>query len=191
MLKKLISLSALMLLSTLAHADWTLNNELSSVNFVSVKKDKVGESHSFKSISGSLSDKGALAIDIDLTSVQTGIGIRDQRMAEFLFETGKFAQLNLTADVAKQLHALVPNQPQLITASATLLLHGVEKNIEIEALATKSIEGDLLIASTKPVIINPVDYNLNTGIDKLQQLAGLSGITRSVPVSFVLSLDKK
>jgi hypothetical protein len=42
-----------------------------------------------------------------------------------------------------------------------------------------------------PVIINPADFNLTSGIEKLQALASLPSITHSVPVSFTLTLQKQ
>ena len=82
---------ALMLCLTLltqpALADWTLDNERSIVNFISIKNASIGEVHRFRSLAGSVSDDGAVRLVIDLDSVETLIPIRNQRMRELLFET--------------------------------------------------------------------------------------------------------
>ncbi len=67
-------------LSTNVLADWKLDNNHSSVNFISVKNDSVIEQHHFRNISGSVSKDGQVKVVIDLTSVDTQISIRDERM---------------------------------------------------------------------------------------------------------------
>ena len=97
-------------LSTSAIANWQVDNDKSTLNFTSVKKNSIGEIHSFKQLSGMVSKAGAVKFAIDLTSVATGIEIRDQRMKSFLFETDKFA----TATFAGQILLVIvyrENQP--------------------------------------------------------------------------------
>ncbi|MBU2968019.1 YceI family protein [Pseudoalteromonas sp. C2R02] len=190
MLKYSLSGLALCLFSTASFANWNLNNELSRVNFVSVKKNEIGESHYFKKLNASINDAGQFNLDIDLTSVETLIPIRNERMQKFLFNTKVFPKLNLTSDLSKQLKSLKKGQSAILKTQADLALNGINKLISLEVLATQQSNGDIVVASFMPVIINPADYNLTTGIDKLQELAKLPSITHSVPVSFVLKLNK-
>ncbi len=71
-----------------AMGEMTLDNSLSSLSFVSVKKGTTGEVHTIDKLSGSLSVEGDLLVTLDLSSVNTKIAIRDERMQEHLFETG-------------------------------------------------------------------------------------------------------
>ena len=93
-------------------------------------------------------------------------------------------------DRSKQLKSLKKGQSAILKTQADLALNGINKLISLEVLATQQSNGDIVVASFMPVIINPADYNLTTGIDKLQKLAKLPSITHSVPVSFVLTLTK-
>jgi len=190
MLKHSLSGLALCLFSTATFANWNLNNELSRVSFVSVKKNTIGESHYFKKLNASISDAGKLKLEINLASVETLIPIRNERMQKFLFNTEMFPKLNLTSDLSSQLKNLKKGQSTILKTQADLALNGINKLISLEVLATQQANGDIIVASFMPVIIKPSDFNLTAGINKLQELAKLPSITHSVPVSFVLTLNK-
>ncbi|PAJ74806.1 hypothetical protein CJF42_08330 [Pseudoalteromonas sp. NBT06-2] len=190
MLKHSLSGLALCLFSTATFAHWNLDNELSRVNFVSVKNNTIGESHYFKKLSASINDGGLFKLEINLVSVETLIPIRNERMQKFLFNTEVFPKLNLTSDLSSQLKNLKKGQSSILKTKADLALNGINKLITIEVLATQLANGDIVVTSFMPVIINPSDYNLTSGIDKLQELAKLPAITHSIPVSFVLTLKK-
>lgn len=190
MLKHSLSGLALCLFSTATFANWNLNNELSRVSFVSVKKNTIGESHYFKKLNASISNSGKFKLEINLASVETLIPIRNERMQKFLFNTEMFPKLNLTSDLSNQLKNLKKGQSTILKTQADLALNGINKLISLEVLATQQANGDIVVASFMPVIISPADYNLTSGIDKLQELAKLPSITHSVPVSFVLTLNK-
>jgi len=190
MLKHSLSGLALCLFSTTTFANWNLDNKLSRVSFVSVKKNTIGESHYFKKLNASINDVGLFNLEINLASVETLIPIRNERMQKFLFNTELFPKLNLTSDLSNQLKSLKKGQSTILKTQADLALNGINKLITLEVLATQQENGDIVVASFMPVIIKPSDYNLTTGLDKLQKLAKLPSITHSVPVSFVLTLKK-
>lgn len=177
----LTSLTMALVLSP-AYADMSLDNSHSTLKFVSIKKGSVAEAHSINKLSGSLSDKGELKISLDLSSVDTKIDIRNERMKKHLFEIDKFATATITAKLTGLPTADGISQ---LSAEATLDLHGVSKPIKVEVSLVKS--GDqLMVASTRPVIINAADYGLEGGIAMLQKLAKLPSIATAVPVNFVL-----
>ena len=118
------------------------------------------------------------------------IPIRNERMQKFLFNTDVFPKLTLTSDLSKQLKSLKKGQSRILKTQADLALNGVNKLISLEVLATQHTNGDIVVASFMPLLINPAAYNFTSGIDKLQELAKLPSITHSVPVSFVLTLNK-
>ncbi|MFT7216344.1 MAG: hypothetical protein ACI8R8_001411, partial [Paraglaciecola sp.] len=51
---------------------------------------------------------------------------------------------------------------------------------------TRSSDGNITATSSKPILIAAADYGLQSGVELLQQIAGLSSIGLSVPVSFNL-----
>ena len=182
----LLSLIAIVGLSlaNVSFADMSLDKEHSNVSFVSVKKGTAAEGHRIRNLSGTLTDKGKLNVTLDLTSVDTKIEIRDQRAKEFLFETGKFAEATLTANIEG-----ITDGVKNISTEAELSLHGVSQKIKVDVTVFKA--GDKLLAtSTMPIIIKAADFKMEGGVKKLQELAKLPSVATAVPVSFVLTFTK-
>lgn len=185
MLKQFASL-AILAASFNAVADWQLHNDSSKVSFVSVKKDTIGEVHHFKRLSGKIAENGSFSVEIDLTSVETNIPIRNERMQSMLFNTKLFPKLTLNAEVSKELTQLTDGSSNVFSVPATLSLNGIEKSLSIDVFAARTNQDSLLVTAMSPVIINASDFNLDTGVAALQKVAGLPNIARAVPVTFVL-----
>jgi len=185
-----VSLSCLAA-SGLTQADWQLENDKSQLSFVSIKKGSVAEAHHFKTLSGKVSDQGALSIDIDLASAETMIPIRNERLTKFVFETLNYPSAVLTADLSNQLSNIDEEGIHIIKGiEAELDFHGQKKALKIDALVTRLENGDLTVSSLQPVIINSKDFKVTKGIKKLQELAKLPSIATAVPVSFTLTFSE-
>jgi len=187
-MKKMTNLLLLMmtlaglLIATSAHAGMTLDTKNSTISFISIKKGTTGEVHTFTNISGTLSDDGKLSITIALDSVHTGIDIRDIRMREMLFNTVKFPDATLTAQVPGM---VVDGEIKSIDMEASLSLHGESKTLKVNAMAAK-VGDKLLVTSRMPVILDAADFGLVGQVEALRVIASLSSISTSVPVSFSL-----
>lgn len=183
-----------LLLSSLSYnvmADWAIDNAQSSVSFVTLKKANVMEAHHFESLTGKLADSGEFTLSIDLASVDTAISIRDQRMQQYLFETTMFPMATLSAKILpRTLAGIKKGESKKIAVDAALALHGQMQNMTINVSVTRLANNSLLVTSLKPVLINASDFDLVKGIEKLRQLAGLPSISHTVPVSFILRLNK-
>lgn len=190
----LLSAAAITVLSLTSFnlfADWKVDNEQSTVSFISVKKMNVMEAHHFNNLSGKLSKDGSFSLAIDLASVDTTIGIRDQRMKEHLFEQVKFPQAIVSATISPAaLGKLIVNETTTMSLAGQLDLHGNKQSIELLMNVTKLSDSNLLVVSQKPVIIKASDFGLVKGIETLRNLAGLPSISTTVPVSFVLRLNQ-
>ena len=172
-------------LSSVSFADMTLNGDSSSLSFFSVKKGTAGESHTIPKLSGSLTTSGDLKVVLDLKSVSTKNSVRDERMNKVLFETDKHPEAILTAKISDDLSA---KGIKKIETEATLVMHGMTQKIKVEVMVVRT--GDKLIASSiQPIIISAPDFKLETGVAKLQELAKLSSVALSVPVSFTLVFE--
>ncbi|CAA6810964.1 MAG: Polyisoprenoid-binding protein YceI, partial [uncultured Thiotrichaceae bacterium] len=90
------------LLMGTATADWSLDNEQSSLYFASTKTEVTSEINRFKTLTGSITEKGVATLEIDLASVDTGVEIRDQRMGKYFFEIDKFATATATIDLGDE-----------------------------------------------------------------------------------------
>lgn len=180
----------MLMVASSAWGNWSVDNSLSKVSFVSVKNDQIGEVHHFSEINGSLSEKGKLRVEIPLDTVQTMIPIRDQRMRKLLFDTVQFPTALISAQLTEQQLDLTLGESKIITVTAQLGLKGVTAPLNIEVMLTKVTKQTLQAFSVKPIIINPVDFGLDKGIKQLQAVASLANITQSVPVNFILTLKE-
>ncbi|MCY7295654.1 YceI family protein [Alteromonas sp. a30] len=186
MCNKLVSVVALLAASMNVNAGWMLDNDASSVHFISVKKEQIAEVHQFKQLAGKIDEKGMMVVDIDLTSVETGIPIRNQRMQEMLFEVSQFKTAIIKSDLSELLRKnVVTGKAVQFTATqkATLTLHGKVKAIDVELLVSYDGVGSLSASVTKPIVVQAKDFDLGDGVMALQKVAGLSGITLAVPVN--------
>ena len=196
MLMKLIhvaSLSAAILFSGSAFADtWTLDGDNSRLAFGSVKKDKIGEVHNFEKLSGSVAADGSVMVEIDLTSVQTNIDIRNERMNEHVFGGKATALLTAQIDMA-EMKALAVGGMSTIDVEGALGFLGQSLDIETEMFAIRVSETQVVVTTNDMLFVSAEDLGISAGIDKLMALAKLPGITRTSPVTvrMVFNMDVK
>lgn len=173
-----------------ALANWQVDSSTSDIQFVSIKKNSIAETHHFTQFGGQLSAQGELSFAIELASVESLIPIRNERMQQMLFEVAAFPKATVKAEVSKQLGALKPGLNQLSQVPATLSLHGKTHTLLLDLNVVKA-GNDLLVSTRKPIIINAKDFALDAGIEALRKVAGLDSIAQAVPVSVSLNLVKK
>ena len=170
-----------------AHAGWDVTAS-SRVGFVSIKNNSIGENNVFEHVTGSISDAGHVAVSIDLTSVETGVGIRNERLQRMLFEVAKFPTATVQATLsASQLDALNAGGSVSETVKVTVSLHGMSVD-KLAALSVGVSEGGLRVTSTQPIVVTAQDFGLESGVAALQAIAGLNAISRSIPITIDLSL---
>ena len=177
----------LLLTSNVFSTEWGLDSNESQLNFISVKKNSIAEVHQFHNLTGDIDQQGHFKLTIDLNSVDTNIAIRDERMREFLFQTAKFTQATVTADIDSATISAIPIGGSIVlNLDAKLELHGESKPLELALLVVRLGDEKLLVINNKPIILNVADFALVAGVDKLQKLAKLPSISHAIPVSFVL-----
>jgi len=165
-------------------ANWQLSNEQSAVYFISTKNQHISEIHQFTHLSGSLSEKGQLSIEIDLASVETGIEIRNTRMREKLFLVEKFPKAILSASIPENVRQLKVGQSLTVELPVTLQIMNIEKAMTIMAQISLNADGQFVASSVKPILLSATDFGLKSGIELLQKIADLNSIAQSVPVTF-------
>lgn len=188
---KHLALASLMLLPVSALADWQLIGNESSINFVSVKKSQIAETHHFKGLSGKIADDGKASVKIDLASVETNIPIRNERMQQMLFDTAKYASasINTQVDVDK-LMALKPGQTMTIDSKVTVDLHG-QQQTEPATLQVTGLQGDrILVTTSSAILLHAGNYQLLEGVERLRKIAGLDSISPIIPVTAKLVYAK-
>lgn len=183
--------ASLMCLSQNTLAAWQLDNDNSNLNFISTKKADVAEIHTFKRLTGSISDDAKATFSVDLTSVATGIEVRDTRLQEMLFETGMYPKASFNADISQlNVEQLNQGESKSFLLKGELSLHGVNKQLSIETLVTRLNGNTLLVVSKQPVLINAADFSLAQGVIKLKDIAKLPSISNAVPVNFILQFTQ-
>lgn len=182
----------LTVVSAMAHNAWKLETENSTFNFISVKKGSVVEVHKFTKLTGDISELGAVSLSIDLSSVDTNIEIRDERIKSMLFEIGIFIpRATFSATISEELlTSLKVGESMPYVLEGFIDLHGVNSEISVETVIVRQAERKIMVMTAKPFVIKASEFRLSEGIEKLMKIANLPSITQQVPVSFVLSFKR-
>ena len=182
---RLLLCLSLLMAAVSAQADWTLVNESSQLNFVSTKASHIAETHTFTELSGQITDDGAAKLVIDLTSVDTGIDIRDQRMQSMLFDVVSFPDARI--ETRLDLPALETlTAPTTLVIEAELSLAGQTTPVQGRVLVVPVDRSRVSITTVAPIIVRAPSLGLESGIEALREIAGLPSIGYSVPVTFSL-----
>jgi len=165
------------------HIVWNADREQSVVAFGSIKKNTVGEVHQFTNVSGTVKEQGAMTITIDLSSVQTNIDIRNERMIKHVFQEGK-ATATITGQIdMDEVNGLQVGDTMIVELEAELAFAGSKNDIEANMLIARLADNKVLVTTADFIMISTEDLGIDAGIDMLMKLAKLPGITRTVPVS--------
>ena len=187
MMKKLFALvcAAAALLSTLALADWQVGPG-SQVQFVSIKNNTVGEVSHFETLAGTLTDAGEVEVRVALDSVETNIGIRNERMKKMLFEVGLYPEAVITAQLDTEAVAAM-SDGGVTSVALNIDLHG--QTVTKDALLSVAVTDQVVtVTTTQPILLTASEFGLEGGVAALQKVAGLNAISRVVPVTVALKL---
>lgn len=165
---------------------WQLIPEQSTLSFVTTKNKTITEEHSIQFAQGMINAERAFNASIDLSTVDTQIPIRDQRMRDILFETKSYPTAKVSASIPRNLDLSIDQNVEL---PFTLNLHGKQKSYAVEAV-TQMVDEQLVVVNYEPILVNAKDFALDDGINQLTQIAGLQSINYEVLVDFKLTFEK-
>ncbi len=168
---------------------WQLQIDQSELNFTSTKNESISESHAIKFSKGEVNSLLLAELILDLNQVETQIPIRNQRIKDILFETDKFPQASIKAQLNKTLPFNTP-----FDIAFELNLHGIVKELSAQVMIQINEEGpksEMVVTTYTPVLIHAKDFGLDAGINQLTQIAKLKAISYEVPVDFKLVFHKK
>ncbi len=185
---KLVVLCAgLMCCVSAAWADWQVGAG-SQVQFISIKNNAIGEVSHFETLSGTVTDSGAVSVRVALASVETNIGIRNERMQKMLFEVGLYPEATITAQVDPEaLGEAVSGASGVVPVSLQIALHGEVVNKDASFRVAPTAQG-LSATTVQPILLSASEFALEEGVAALQQIAGLNAISRVIPVTVDLKL---
>ena len=181
------SILASVAIAPFASAHLSLQKDTSQVNFISIKNEHIAETHSFDHFTGSLDHDGQLSIEIDLTSVNTLIPIRNERMQSMLFKVSDFATATFSATLDKSILSMKSGAQQRASISGDLNIHGKSVATTFDVNITKLADGSMQATTVKPTVLNAASFHLVGGLKALQEVAMLNSISNSVPLSFTVT----
>ena len=190
-IKTILVCTVTLLFSSAAMADWTLDAGNSNISYGTIKNGAIGESNTFKTISGKLDDSGHINIDIALASVETLLELRDERMRDIVFKVTENASAKLTGDMSLQDHNDQEiGTSRVIEAAINLELVGEKIELDVMLVVTRLAENKVLVTPHGVLFVDADDFELAGAIETLRELAGLDTIATVVPMSFYLTFTK-
>ncbi|MCE2692586.1 MAG: YceI family protein [Betaproteobacteria bacterium] len=166
----------------------------SSVRFVSTKAGAAGvggvvEVHRFERFQGGLDADGTVRLDIDLASVNTGVGIRDDRLRTMLFNVAAFPKATFTAKLdAAALAALPASGSVDLDVAGSLALAGQAQPTSAQLRVTRVSPQSLQVTSRAPLVVDLQKFGLKPGVEALRDVMGLAFIATSAPVNLDMVL---
>ncbi|MBO9476772.1 YceI family protein [Shimia sp. R11_0] len=172
------------------HEKWSAVEAESVIAFGSIKGNEFGEVHTFDGVTGKVNEKGEVAVSIALSSIETNIDIRNERMIEHVFKAADAkAQLNGEIDF-DEVHDLKVGDTTVVDFEGVLSLVGVEADVEAEMFVARIAEDRVLVTTANMIMLSTEDLGITAGVDKLKELASLDSITRVTPVTVRMVFEK-
>ncbi len=168
-----------------------IDSSQSSLSVVSIKTKADGASSatevfSFNSLTGNVNDDGMASVTIDLASVAKGINSSNESLDEPLFETSRYSEATLSAQVPESALAIGSH---VINLEVDVDMHGNQVTYTVPVMITSG-DNSVLVASNEPLIVDASAFKLQGGLGKLGELAALLRIPVTVPITFSLSFTR-
>ncbi|HWK52799.1 MAG TPA: YceI family protein [Hyphomicrobiales bacterium] len=177
--------------AAMAQADWTLDGGASSFHYVTSKNAAVSEVNSITGLSGAIGADDKATLQLDLSTVNTAVEIRDERMRDIVFQVADFpsATISVTVD-GEGLEQMQTGMPVSGSYTASVDLHGMTQELEAELEIVKLDANTLQVNLARPLIVNAASFGLQDGVEELRNLAALTTINPNVVVDFSLLYRK-
>jgi polyisoprenoid-binding protein YceI len=184
--------------ATPASAAWHVDNAQSTFTFVTAKagmpgSSEVEEVQAFRQIGGTVSDDGRLQFNVDLASVETNVGLRNERLKDLLFKVAQHPQATFSASVdTRRFDALPAGGTADVQLNGTLTIAGQSNPLVADLRIVKLSRNALLVGTRVPIIVSLKEYGLQDGVDALRNVMNLNVLSGSAPVTFsvVLRADR-
>lgn len=176
--------------STTTHADWALVKDASSLSYVSIKKNEIGETNYFRQFDATIQKNGELRMEVNLESVDTRYKIRDERMRGLFFETHLFPKATISGKVPlNKVETMKAGSVEKVTVEVTLDLHGNKDKVTADLRLVRMDNHRFMAITETPILLNVQAFDLTDGVQRLMDAVQLESITWVVPVAFVLVFE--
>ncbi|MGF1704947.1 YceI family protein [Enterovibrio baiacu] len=182
----IISVTLLALSFQASAADqYKIDSENSTINFATIKKQYIVEPAELTNVSGMLNEDGSFSVKAALSSINTGISIRNTRLNEIFFQSANNPDVTISGKVSLE---DVEGANKSIPVNVSL--YGNSKELTVPVTVLKN--DDQIIAYTvKPLIVKASEFGIPVeNLNKLAETVGGITLSDTVPVSFVLVFDK-
>lgn len=173
---------------------WELDASNSYIRFGSIKYEKgaeVVETHSFATFSGEIEPDGKAEIDVKLDSVDTNNDLRNVRMRFLFFETFKFPEAKVTAQLTSEMAAGMAAGKRMSTSVPfTLAIHGTSGQMTADVTVVAETNDRIVVSSTLPVIFRVAEFGLQNNLTKIAETAGGFDIVPNMTLTFQLAFDR-
>jgi polyisoprenoid-binding protein YceI len=179
-----------------ARADWAIDNAQSNLSFVSTKAPQAGvggvqEVQTFRKLAGKVDGQGQISFSVDLASVDTSIGIRDERLRTMLFNVASMPTASFTAKLEPGWAHGLDAAARDIELNGQFTLAGQTKPMAAKLRVVRVAPGRIVVSTRAPVVVNAADHGLRAGVEALREVMGLGFLASSAPVSFSLVLNEQ
>ena len=169
---------------------WTLDPQASTIRFQSIKKQTKVESSTFATFEGTVDDSGLATVKVLLDSVDTKIDLRNVRMRFLFFETFQYPEATITVQMTPDvMQGLESSRRKLVTLPMNMNLHGVDATKDVELALTWIGDGVVSVSTAAPLGISLTDFNLMSGLKKLEEAANVD-IVPTATVTFDLLFSR-
>lgn len=170
--------------------EWLLDPNASHFYMETAKANSIIETHQFSGLDGRISPDGDARVTIDLTSISSGIDVRDVRMRFLLFQTYKFPNAEVTArlDMGK-LREVMRTTRIMYPFRFTVSLHGISKEFETLVYVTRVSDNTVSVSTVKPIIVDADTFGLTEGIAKLSEAINGTPIVTAASFTFDLVFE--
>ncbi|MFN0113070.1 MAG: OmpA family protein [Paracoccaceae bacterium] len=174
---------------------WDLDPAASSINFGSIKNEKgqqIIETHSFANFSSAIEPDGKVTIRVKLDSVDTKNDLRNVRMRFLFFETFKYPEAEVTAQLAPDMAAgLAVGGAKTVQIPFAFNLHGVTNQMVTTATVTAESNDRISVAAAEPVIFRVVDFGLDGSLKKIAETAGGFDIVPEMTIAYQFAFTRR
>jgi OmpA-OmpF porin, OOP family len=173
-----------------AQQQWVLNGGASHFYMQTSKAESITEIHQFTGLTGTIDGGGNADVKIDLTSVSSGIDVRDVRMRFLLFETYKFPTAEVTAKIdMSKLQDLTSQIRDTYPLHFAVAMHGMTKDFDASVYVTRLSDKSVSVATAKPIVVKADDFGLTAGLAKLSEAVNGTPIVSAASFTFDLVFE--
>jgi polyisoprenoid-binding protein YceI len=173
---------------------WQIQARASSLTFNTTKAGAAGvggivETMQFTRYSGGLEANGRMQLKIDLSSIDTGISIRDERLQTLFWNVANAPSVTFSGQLKADDQKKLLKEPVALEVEGSMTMAGVTKPVKAQLQVTP-VNGKLWVSTRRPILVKTEDFGLTPGVEALRAIMGLNFLAGTVPVNFQLELSK-